>query len=58
MGLFSRASKKTLDWEIIEKKVLIRTERLQVPGGWLVRTYVSDSSGITFYPDPDHSWQV
>jgi hypothetical protein len=27
--------------------------RAKVPGGWLV---TAGNSGITFYPDPEHSW--
>jgi hypothetical protein len=27
--------------------------RAKVPGGWLV---VAGNSGVTFYPDPEHSW--
>jgi hypothetical protein len=39
--------------------------RAKVPGGWLVATYmniVADSGtspasgGLTFYPDPNHTW--
>jgi len=27
--------------------------RAKVPGGWLI---ASSNGGVTFYPDPDHSW--
>ena len=30
--------------------------RAQVAGGWLVFTYKGGLNGVTFYPDPDHSW--
>ena len=28
----------------------------KVPGGWLFRVQQSEGDGITFYPDPNHSW--
>ena len=37
-------------------------KRLPVPGGWLLKTYLSDTSGVTVYQifiadsDSDHSW--
>ena len=58
MGLFSSSSDKELDWETIEQKMNIRTERLRVPNGWIVRTSRGSSGGVTFYPDPEHSWTV
>jgi len=32
------------------------TYRAKVPGGWLILTKYFDSGGLTFYPDPTHSW--
>ncbi len=34
-------------------------ERMKVPGGWLVRTWIrcGDSPSICFYPDPNHLWE-
>jgi len=32
------------------------TRRAKVPGGWMVMIWAGDGSGITFYPDPNHSW--
>ena len=29
--------------------------RAKVPGGWLV-VVIHNTSGITFYPDPEHAW--
>jgi hypothetical protein len=29
--------------------------RTKVPGGWLV-LMVNNATGLTFYPDPEHSW--
>ena len=29
--------------------------RAKVPGGWLVLV-IHNTSGLTFYPDPDHRW--
>lgn len=35
-----------LDWEV---------HRAKVPGGWLVLV-IHNTSGLTFYPDPEHEW--
>lgn len=32
----------------------LAVHRAEVPGGWIVRGY----DGMTFVPDPDHSWTV
>ena len=49
-----------LRWEELEDKGPVfdcsSTYRAKVPGGWLVRVQQPDGDGITFYPDPDHSW--
>ena len=29
--------------------------RTKVPGGWLVLV-IHNTSGLTFYPDPEHNW--
>jgi hypothetical protein len=29
--------------------------RTRVPGGWLVLV-IQNTSGLTFYPDPEHKW--
>lgn len=34
----------------------LRFMRAKVPGGWLVLRCEKPDSGITFIPDPDHSW--
>lgn len=36
----------TLGWDI---------HRTKVPGGWLVLV-IHNTSGLTFYPDPEHKW--
>ena len=35
-----------LDWDV---------HRAKVPGGWLVLV-IHNTSGLTFYPDPEHKW--
>ena len=35
-----------LDWTV---------HRAKVPGGWLVLV-MHNTSGLTFYPDPEHKW--
>jgi hypothetical protein len=35
-----------LDWDVF---------RTRVPGGWLVLV-IQNTSGLTFYPDPEHKW--
>lgn len=34
------------------------TFRWSVPGGWLVSDRTEIAIAITFYPDPNHSWQA
>ena len=38
----------SLDWQV---------HRAKVPGGWLVLV-MHNTSGLTFYPDPEHRWRV
>lgn len=60
-----------ISWQVIRRvgtnDVIRNTERLKVPGGWLVndwRWYLdkneneSTSSSMIFYPDQDHTWTV
>lgn len=50
-----------LTWEIIcSNSVGGYTERLPVPGGWLVRTNLVHDGNIalTFVVDKNHSWEV
>jgi hypothetical protein len=46
-----------LYWETIESYGM-STCRAKVPGGWLVAILNGSGSGITFYPDPNHKWDV
>ena len=32
-----------------------KVHRTKVPGGWLVLV-MHNTSGLTFYPDPEHKW--
>lgn len=36
-------------------KLTWSVHRARVPGGWLVLV-LHNTSGLTFYPDPDHRW--
>lgn len=60
---------ETPEWEEIEadyeEDVIpsLRMERLKVPGGWLVRSYIVSFNhdpfsgvGLTFLPDPLYQW--
>jgi len=58
-----------LKWELVRTEPLLSRSswimgRTPVPGGWLVfvRSNLGESGhaetvSLTFYPDPDHSWQ-
>ncbi len=63
---------RALGWEVVEGVVAeaadgavmvkaSRTWRCRVPGGWMVKTTASHNNGIgvglTFVPDPDHTWE-
>ena len=50
-------------WEVL--KVVgnnIKTDRCEVPGGWIVRTFKSNEYGNTveqsFVSDPNHRWKM
>jgi hypothetical protein len=61
-GVFSKDLPSVGTWESVETKgwPLNPTSllRMNVPGGWLVQSYFaySNTSSITFYPDPNHEW--
>jgi hypothetical protein len=46
---------REMKWEKLKSETgtVMRTK---VPGGWLVFMWYVDSSGLTFYPDPNHEW--
>ena len=49
----------TLDWENCAKAdgEYADIQRCKVPGGWLMKAEsVSGTGGLTFVPDPNHSW--
>lgn len=57
MGLFGGKEEKVQLWEEIEKSLGSRSARAKVPGGWLVKTaWGGEGVGLTFMPDPEHSW--
>lgn len=41
-------------WE----KIAEDTERLEIEGGWLVRTAFCESVSICFVKDPTHCWEL
>jgi hypothetical protein len=41
-----------LNWEELSSNYAA-VLRAKIPGGWLISV---KSSGVTFYPDPEHSW--
>jgi hypothetical protein len=49
-------------WEELDTtgKVLntSRVYRSMVPGGWLVFVQNGVASGLSFYPDPEHTWDT
>jgi len=65
---------KKLEWELIQHdtkgEILEMTDRLSVPGGWLVRssitisvtgiitTSANTSLSMTFIPDQNHKWKL
>lgn len=44
--LNSKRARGLLGWEV---------HRAKVPGGWLILV-MHNTSGVTFYPDPEHKW--
>jgi hypothetical protein len=48
-------------WEKVQNSgetlVVNFTARAKVPGGWLVIYSSGSGTGITFVPDPNHTWQ-
>ncbi len=40
----------------------VETWRARVPGGWIILTVMptndGTANGTTFYPDPQHEWEV
>jgi len=61
MGLFSNETFGNIEFEMLKSSGKGGTSpgniyRSKVPGGWLVALESSDSSGLTFMPDPEHQW--
>lgn len=44
-----------LDWEEVGGRIEI--DRAMVPGGWLITLGGGRPVGVTFVPDPDHTWK-
>ena len=48
---------KKLEWKTMTKS----SDRLKVPGGWIVRAFMYHSTGcaiaMTFVSDPTHEWE-
>ena len=59
-----------LHWELLQETYSVEsrpdgfTYRAKVPGGWLVAVWAGEpgehalGGGLTFVPDPTHSWEV
>ena len=53
-------------WEIIAVSFFHETNRMKVPGGWLVREtgngllalLLGPFPALIFIPDPDHEWKL
>ena len=45
----------TFVWERLRSGT-IAMQRAKLPGGWLIALGDSGTRSLTFYPDPDHSW--
>lgn len=43
-----------MQWERMDND----TERLKVPGGWLVRWRGGRGVSLTYVPDPGHTWRL
>ena len=56
-----------MEWEQIERGLTtsfildVESERLKVPGGWILRSRLASSNGVSvhqiFIEDPDHNWK-
>ena len=50
---------RIIQWEPVPGKgggTWFTMQRAKVPGGWLVHSSYGTGTGLTFYPDPTHSW--
>ena len=48
-----------LEWKKIEDSGASHygsVYRAKVPGGWLVLVAQTEGTALTFYPDPNHTW--
>jgi len=46
-------------WETIDRGLMKgNMERLEVPGGWLVKYTFGYGAGLTFVPDKKHEWKL
>jgi len=47
-------------WEEVDSEGYGKTERLEVPSGWLVRwiSMGGHSGALTFVPDQEHTWEL
>ena len=56
-------SSKVIMWEVVTSiGNNIRSDRQEVHGGWIVRTFKTDENGSvverTFLSDPSHKWKM
>ena len=57
---------ENIKWEKIEDRINSTSDRLKVPGGWLVRVThdyspcgpgAATAVSVTFISDPNHEWE-
>ncbi len=53
--LCEQAMARITPWEKILDK---QTERLKVPGGWIVRSFLASALHQVFVSDPDYTWEL
>lgn len=45
-------------WETVDEHGSVRTQRMIVPGGWIVKHVCAEGVALTWVPDPETRWLV